>query len=379
MNYIIDYDILNQKLKEMKNLKKQTSIKTRLGTEVPYYTYGNGEKHVIIVGGTHGSEIISVDFVLKLMDYISNKKEMFKSFDENKYTIHFIPVQNPEGFIVSTSAIRTLIPKEMSLEDSEKICKKYYELYRQDDINVKNNSEDRSLKLHQKMFIDVNENSIPKKYRKLKESINKIMSDNRIPKGSMISYRANGTGVELNRNVPFNPGIESIKNKKIEYGNLRYNNIPKTIPGPIGVPCKDINNFEYEPENQFLYQLIDKLSNENKLKCCLLFHGTGGAIFFKPLFETYGNNINENQKEKIENINKELANKYHEITQYTLIENEDKTAKSFDSYLRILYPGILLIELSKMGGNPIGPYGDVENNYLPTIEINLKAVNEILK
>ena len=73
MNYIIDYDILNQKLKEMKNLKKQTSIKTRLGTEVPYYTYGNGEKHVIKVGGTHGSEIISVDLVLKLMDYISNK------------------------------------------------------------------------------------------------------------------------------------------------------------------------------------------------------------------------------------------------------------------------------------------------------------------
>lgn len=379
MNYILDYDILNEKLSKMINLNRCSYAKTRLGYEIPYYTYGSGDNHVVIVGGTHGSEIISVDFVLRLMDQISNKKGIFKSFDESKYTIHFIPVQNPEGFIVSTSAIRTLIPKNMLIDECEKICKDYYENYRQDDINVKNNPNDRSLKLHQKMFINSSYECISDKHIKLKESIKNILSDSRIPKGSMICYRSNGSGIELNRNTRFNQGIKDIKNNKTVYGLNRYNNIPTTIPSPIGIPCIDVNNFEYELENKFLYKLLDKLFNDKKLKCCFLFHGTGGEIYYKPIFESYENNLDDIEKEKIEKINLDIALKYQEYTGYRLTDNKDEKFESFDGYMRTLYPGIILIELSKMGGNPLGPYGDIEKNYIPTIESNLKAVESILE
>ena len=138
---ILDYDILLEKLNSMKNITKQNSITTRLGYSIPYYTYGSGENHIVFVGGTHGSEIISVDFVLNLMDKISNKKDIFKNINEDDYTFHFIPVQNPEGFIVSTSAVRTLIPKNMEIDKVQKICKDYYYKYREDDINSKENPD----------------------------------------------------------------------------------------------------------------------------------------------------------------------------------------------------------------------------------------------
>ena len=38
-----------------------------------------------------------------------------------------------------------------------------------------------------------------------------------------------------------------------------------------------------------------------------------------------------------------------------------------DKKLRIDYPAVLLIELSYMGGNPLGPLGDKDNNYIPKI------------
>ena len=42
-----------------------------------------------------------------------------------------------------------------------------------------------------------------------------------------------------------------------------------------------------------------------------------------------------------------------------------------------------MVELSYMGGNPLGPFGDKENNYIPTIENNFVAfmnfINECKK
>lgn len=377
---IIDYDILITKLKELNNLKKHQSYKTRLGYDIPYYTFGNGENHIVIVGGTHGSEIISVDFVLNLMDNLSNKKGIFKDFDDKTYTMHFIPIQNPEGFIISTSAIRTLIPKDMSKFDSEKICKKYYELYRKDDINSIENPNNKDIKLHQKMFINADYKCIDeKKHKSLRNSIKKIYEENTLPRGSIVTFRANGSGVELNRNNKYNKGIEEIKEKRIVYGPLRYNNILKSVKGPIGIPCLDVNHFEYEPENKFLLDLLSKLQKENKLCCCLLFHSTGGKIYYKPSFKAYPRNLDEENQKYIEQLNFNIALKYKEFTEYTLEDTEDENLKSFDGYLRTLFPGVILIELSKMGGNPIGPYGDILGNYIPTIQNNLKSTLNVIK
>ena len=44
-----------------------------------------------------------------------------------------------------------------------------------------------------------------------------------------------------------------------------------------------------------------------------------------------------------------------------------------------MYPIDLLIELSPMGGNPIGPYGDKKGNYKKTIESNIKAFKSSMK
>ena len=47
--------------------------------------------------------------------------------------------------------------------------------------------------------------------------------------------------------------------------------------------------------------------------------------------------------------------------------------------LRSVYPGVILVELSKMGGNPIAPYGDIFGNYRNVINDNLKAFASSLK
>lgn len=375
---ILDYEILLEKLNNMKNLTKHKSINTRLGYNIPYYTYGRGENHIVFVGGTHGSEIISVDFILELMDKISNKKDIFKDINENDYTFHFIPLQNPEGFIVSTSAVRTLIPKNMEIDKVQEICKEYYSKYRDDDIYSKKNPEDKNLKLHQKMFINADYNCISNKHKLLKNSIKNLYKNEKFPKGSIICFRANGSGVELNRNTRYNQGINDIKQNKETYGKDRYNNIRNDIPGPIGVPCLDVDNFEYEPENKFLLKLLNKLSNEKKLCVCFLFHSTGGEIYYQPMFKVYNSKLDQQYQKSIISINTLIAQKYKEFSDYKLAITKDETLCSFDGYLRTLYPGIILIELSKMGGNPIAPYGDIKGNYIPTFENNLKAIYNII-
>ena len=50
-----------------------------------------------------------------------------------------------------------------------------------------------------------------------------------------------------------------------------------------------------------------------------------------------------------------------------------------DERLRLDYPGFLLIVLSYMGGNPLGPLGDKDNNYIPTMEHNLEATKHFFE
>ena len=44
----------------------------------------------------------------------------------------------------------------------------------------------------------------------------------------------------------------------------------------------------------------------------------------------------------------------------------------------LTFPGVLMIELSKMGGNPIGPYGDTNNIY-NVFHDNIDAINMLIK
>ncbi len=387
---ILDYDqVLDEIDRITKNgeFEKQPSEHTECDNiEIPYYTLGHGSNHIVICGGTHGSEIISVDFVLRLMEEISKKEGPFKNIDLSDYTFHFVPVQNPEGYIISTSAIRTLIGKEASEEEIEKISKEYFMAYRQDDINAKNNPDDKAQKNHQKMFENATYLCIPEKYPMLRESVKKIYSNPDVPKGSIVVHRGNGLGIETNRS----PLYEALREPTdSHYGPNRYNNINIDIPGPLGVaPKTDIR------ENRFLRNLIDKLYREGKYSGTIIYHGTGGMIYSKVTNDDErlieGELSEEYYKQKYIRsvINRVLSRKYQEKTKYTTPNGSEKpgykiinnpSLKDVDERLRLDYPAVLLIELSYMGGNPIGPLGDKDNNYIPTMESNLEATCEFIR
>lgn len=381
-NYILDYDLYQQKLADIYQmakgkLVKEETAKTELGYPVDYFTLGKGNNHIILMGGTHGSEIISVDFMLKLMEKMVKGGDEFQHFPFEEYTFHFIPLQNPEGFIISTSAIRTKITNDTPLNDMEKICKDYYLKYRQDDIHYKEDPNDRSLKEHQKMFADASYQAIDQtKHPLLHEAVKRILTNKEIPAGSMIMWRANGLGIELNRNQPFNLGLQANIENERTYGYLRYNNIPTNVPSPIGVPSLTSGHLVMASENKFLMALIDKLYHEKKYCGLVSYHGTGGVIYYRPSFQFDETVLDDEHRHQFTAINRTIADKYREFTDYKLVEDND--LEGTDEFLRMQYPGQYCIELSKMGGNPIGPYGDLQGNYDKTINDNMLATSKTI-
>ena len=373
---ILDFEQVNEKLDRLK--EQESSLKiieqsplciTRLGYTVRHFTAGYGNKHILIIGGTHGSEIISVDFVLRLMNSISKKEDGFENFDESDVTIDFIPLHNPEGYIISSSAIKTLIKDSMSDSEKEKICKEYYVKYREDDIYAKSNPDDHSsLKQHQEMFKHADYTCISPTHSKLRESVHQIQEKYPSQSGSMICWRANGSGVELNRNHPF-------CDSTIGYGQLRYNNLKKNIPGPLGTLSFG-NEFSFEPENKSLLSFIDNLYNSNKYCGIISYHSTMGMLYVNPSYEADESILSDEDRYMFTSINNYLANIYCSKAGYGIIEDPDFNAT--DELLRVIYPATILVELSKMGGNPIGPYGDI-TNYERVMNDNMIASSHVIR
>ena len=223
-------------------------------------------------------------------------------------------------------------------------------------------------KFHQEQFKDIDLKTLKIRNKHLLDEVELIYKYN--PQGSIINHDSTGMFINLNSNQPVNPGIEILKNNKTIYMTGPKSNLKNYHKGPVGLPCIDPYNFEYAFENQILYNLIKKSQEQNKYLATILYHGTGGMIYYKP------------NNEEFINYNTELAQAYNEgihkfnNTQYKMIENP--TAGGFGDILRQIYKGVLLIELSKMGGNPIGPYGD-KNNIYTTINENISGINNLLK
>lgn len=471
------YRINLRKLLDNPQLKKLGLKHNILGFTTYNYpidaiTIGYGEKEMFVVGGTHGSEIIGVDFIMQLINSIPNMLE----FNPDLYKITFIPIQNPEGFDISSNTFKN-IDDSMFREKAYE----YYERYRTDslisiamsDLNTlihnmlnsnsvisadlllasfkkfinenKNwgrlndaraipqidllnkminniNSVDsfndlknklinildamiinldfsnlkdqyfmlflnefkegfsneliwkdidnkNKIKLHQKMFEKIGFDNIDNK--KLKEQVIKLYNDYPFPDGSQIIFDANGNGINLNANTLQNPGIELLKNDYVTYGSGVRNNVPRYFKGPIGAPTMDINNFEYEKENKILFNLLEKSYNNGNYLSTFLYHGTGGMIYYKPE-ETA---MNSNDYNYFYKYNRNLAEIYSDSTKYNILEVSGVTG--YGDFLRRTFPGVLLIELSKMGGNPIGPYGDYNNIY-SIINDNVEAFKNVL-
>lgn len=313
---------------------------------IRHFTLGNGPKQVVVTGGQHANEIITVSFVLELINYLSKNNIVFEDL-----TIHFIPMLNPEGYVVISSAIKERLGKNSTDSEKIKFCFNYYKAFRNDTIN-----RDNPFKQHQKIFEEINNNSI-KGYSILKDSVGEILIHH--PKGSIIDWASNGNGIDLNANTKINIKKEGTLNKTIAYNNIRAD-----IPSPIGHPGNNQSkNFTQEVEVISLQQLLDKLK-----KSCTMFlnyHSVGGLIYQRP----------ENDDKFITSYNYILSKFYQENTiknasKYDIVKGQSGRAISVNDQLRQKYPGNILVELSPMGGNPIGPFGD-PNNIKNTIESNI--------
>lgn len=346
---ILDYETCQKIMDSYKGIiTEKEPIGWTANEKLPirHFTLGSGPKQVVVTGGQHANEIITVTFIIELMNYLSKNNIVFEDL-----TIHFIPILNPEGYVVISSAIKEKLGKNATDNEITKFCFDYYKAYREDTRN-----KESSIKQHQKLFEDINEKSI-KGYSILKDSVGEILIPH--PKGSIIDWASNGSGIDLNSNTK-----ENIKEPKTYNKSLAYNNLRVDIPSPIGHPGNNQSkNFTQEVEVISLQQLLDKLKNSCTM--FLNYHSVGGLIYQRP----------ENDDKFITSYNYILSKFYQENTiknasKYDIVKGQSGRAISVNDQLRQKYPGNILVELSPMGGNPIGPFGD-PNNIKNTIESNI--------
>ena len=467
-DYKIDYEILTpEKLqKRLENIMFNPENKfkvvklddlghTSCGFSIEHYSIGNGPFHITYMGGAHGNEIIGVDFVTQLMQNLALGINNFVNFDPNLFTIDFIPVQNPEGFAVTTYALDSVM-KNMSDEEIERFSKNYWSLFRLDDQNVlkvnkmlgvicdkflmdKNKVINRfwlyfqgqditkesvkkylestygisgidsvfdevldknisKIRKHSDIFNVVTSEVIPEvseAHVNLKNKIMKMFSENDFPLGSLANFYANSNGVNLNDNNPLY--YEIMKKQIIDdgaiLGNLRDNHITKSVVGPIGMANYDMDKeFRFELENEALLNYLEKLDRSGGNMAFFNCHGTGGLLYIYPAFER---DMEKAHAEGVTSdfsffINSRIATEY---TNATGEEYRRKTGK-FDPYktmghpnkvtgvgdlLRQKYIASFILELSKMGGNPIAPYGDRDGNYNLTMTSNFAAFSKTLE
>ena len=348
---ILDYETCQKIMDSYKGIiTEREPIGWTANEKLPirHFTLGSGPKQVVVTGGQHANEIITVTFVLNLMSYLVKNNIVFEDL-----TIHFIPILNPEGYVIISSAIKEKLGKNATDNEITKFCFDYYKAYREDTRN-----KESSIKQHQKLFEDINEKSI-KEYSILKDSVGEILIPH--PKGSIIDWASNGSGIDLNSNTK-----ENIKEPKTYNKSLAYNNLRVDIPSPIGHPGNNQSkNFTQEVEVISLQQLLDKLKNSCTM--FLNYHSVGGLIYQRP----------ENDDKFITSYNYILSKFYQENTiknasKYDIVKGQSGKVTSVNDELRLKYPGDILIELSPMGGNPIGPFGD-PNNIKSTIESNIQS------
>ncbi len=127
------------------------------------------------------------------------------------------------------------------------------------------------------------------------------------------------------------------------------------------------------------------------MEAYLNYHSTGGLIYQRPAnipSDLLKDNNLELSAEENTITNYLLSRLYSEKTykndndkentHYMVLKGENSISTSND-YNRLIYPGNILIELSGMGGNPIGPYGDIKGNYTNLMKSNLGAFEYLLK
>lgn len=354
MGKILDYDEMNDILDglDSKIIKKKKPIGyTYFGYPIDHFVYGHGKYHVIITGGTHSSELISNVFVIKFMEKLCNKEI---DIDKNLYTIHFIPIVNPEGTIIVTSAIRSLIPRDISDEEEQTYCLAYY---RNSYIegNYVNKYGDRDYKLQQMMFRHATLDILDDRHKVLKDYLNKLFKENDLPIGCMINWSSNGRGVDLNSNIENSSLINRVENGEEIYASLHLNNIRRDKLGPLGCPYFSKKG-EIEKENEALLNFYSKIKTEYNLIGSFIYHSCGNIVYY--LGEAKKKNPWVNLTKEAKEKNYDVAKVYADKTGYKLDGLEIYT--TMDSKLKSLFPVTLLIELGGVRATPLSQFMDLD-------------------
>ncbi len=325
--------------------------KTSFDYQINSYKIGTGRKHIIIFGGTHGCEIITVYFVLEFILTLLLNDKLYNEY-ANKYTFHFIPILNPEGYTISTSNLLANTSK-LSIEELEKFATNYLQCYEQDDYLA---LQGKKLDKRYKKAIQASIENIPD--IDIQRSVKKILKSCKLDESVLPIWSANGLGIDLNSNS-IHKFKEIKKLRKLQkVGKLRYNDIPVTKPSPLSYPGSCTFD-KRVPENVGLYKYIKKIyslkdtSEDEKLTSIFSYHSTGGEIYgFCDL--AYAN------KKQIE-IQSAGMLEYEKYTGYSKI-NEKLKYGVMDFY-RVALDNVcsLTIELSKVNANPIGFLSNIDN------------------
>ena len=376
MKRLLDFEEMNDLLSSLDNIKKCEPIGfTNFGYPIDHYSYGNGENHVIITGGTHSSELISNIFVIRFMEKLS-KGEI--SIDTDLYTLDFIPIVNPEGTIIVTKAIRSLIPRDISDDVLETYLLTFYRnSYIEGDYA--NKYGDKDIKLQEWMFRYSSPSDLD---GDLGKSVSNLFEKYNLPRGCMINWSSNGRGVDLNSNIECGKFLDRVKNGEEVYAGLHLNTIRRNLPGPTGCPYFDTPG-EIEPENKALIDFYYSIKNNYNLIGSFIYHSCGNIVYYLSLAE--GNPWKKDfGKDDIEK-NYLVASRYADISGYKIDGMDIYT--TMDSKLKTLFPVSLLIELGSVRGHPLSQFMDLEiegsdedfkNVYSRIIEDNTKAILETI-
>ena len=275
----------------------------------------------------------------------------------------------------------------MSNREATQKARKYKEAFERDvrkkDVEVGEQLE------HQKMVQEVGGTweAISDEYPLLKENVRKLMSgfeqevrvtdeNGKIitktitvehPSGSEIDWRSTGSGVELQKNSPIYVGYEEGKAPLYKPSYGAYKTILDRVPGPAGSPSVDQNKFVLEPELEYVNNLLKQEYEAGRYCGYISFHSVGGVTQFLPEKEKIDTNGNVHvvtdesivdtlKVAKIAAINEILGQTFMNKTNFKEYEDSGRALDEIDRTTR--YPGEVLIEFSKVTGNPIGPFSD---------------------
>lgn len=302
------------------------------------------------------------------------KDKMLYEKYSSKYTFHFIPILNPEGYIISSSNVIKNI-NGLNNKKLEDLATEYLLAYNQDDyISL----QGKCIEKRYKKVLDSSLMNIEDRF--LRKSVKNILKKCNLKEDILPIWSANGKGIDINSNSILKFKEIKALRKSQKYASLRYNDILVTRPSPMSYPGKNI--FEKRvPENLGLYKYIKEIYNlkdnsDENLLAIFSYHSTGGEIY-GFCDEEFADNSNI----LIQNIG---MNEYAKHTGYSLI-NETLKYGVMD-YYRVALSKVctLTIELSKKNANPIGFLSNIPS-FLEEILDNKKAVfstidrlNEIL-